>query len=118
MPTPELQISIDTRRLEGRRSRRRGRERELDLRDLLKRLGWACERVDGAGDLIAGLAGYTFYIEVKSTVKPFETFGPTKRRALLEECRTAEWTPMLVHWPKGLGIDKARWIPATDWPPS
>lgn len=110
-------MAVDAARSKaGRASRARGRERELAYRDHLRERGYVCHRIDGAGDLVAGRAGVTWCIQVKSTRDPFQTFGPAERAALSAECALAGWVPALVHWPKGVGVLKARWIPARHWP--
>lgn len=95
---------------------RRGRNRELDWIAFLREHGWTALRVDGAGDVVAGKAGETWLIQVKSTRRPYERFGPAERARLLAETDGAGWRAALLHWPKGVGITGTRFVPSEDWP--
>lgn len=82
----------------------RGRQRELRYLDHLESKGWYAKRVDGEGDIVAARHGVTLLIQVKSTAGgPWQTFGPEKRRALLEACDHTGWFGVVVWWPPGIG---------------
>lgn len=100
----------------GAASRRRGRQRELSYVQKLTDEGWVAYRVDGAGDIVAGRAGYTMLIQCKSTRHPYDHFLPADRARLSEEARRSGWRAFLLWWPKGTGVSKAQLIPECDWP--
>lgn len=52
-------------------------------------------------------------VEVKSTSRPFERFGPRDRLAMKVIAEQAGATAWLAHWPKN---GELRWIPESDWP--
>lgn len=104
--------------MSGNTSRRRGRQRELDYIAHLISLGWEAFRVDGAGDIVAGKDGITLLIQMKSTLTPWAHFGPQDRARLREAADRAGWIAVLVWWPKGRGVSKAKPIFEWDWPGS
>jgi hypothetical protein len=75
----------------------------------------------GGGDLIASrrIVEGPFrnpevrLVEVKSTSRPFERFGPEDRLAMKAVALLAGATAWLAHWPKG---GELRWIPESEWP--
>ena len=96
---------------------RRGRNRELQVRDRLRAEGWVIFRCHlSVADLVALKAGETpRMIEVKSTSTrgPWNDFGPAARQALCDAAEQAGAEAWLVHWPLH---GECRWIPADEWP--
>lgn len=97
-------------------SRSRGRQRELLYLAKLISEGWVAYRVDGAGDIVAGKDGTTMLIQCKSTVSPYAHFLPADRQRVKLEAEVSGWQAFLLWWPRGVGIDKARLIPSSEWP--
>jgi hypothetical protein len=63
------------------------------------------------------LDGHTFvwWIEVKSTARPYEQFRGDRRKRFLELARRAGAHRItLVHWPKGQR--EPRFVDSSDWP--
>ena len=52
-------------------------------------------------------------IEVKSTARPYHTFGPTDRQELREAAEQAGASAELCHWPPRKA---PKFIPAKEWP--
>lgn len=100
---------------QGEISRKRGRSRELKVRDVLRAEGNVCHRLaEGCADLVALREGCRpRLVQVKSTSRPFERFGPQARHALRLEAATAGADPELAWWPKNGAL---RFISADDWP--
>jgi len=66
--------------------------------------------------VIAGKAGHTpRLIEVKSTIHPFDHFGPADRAELLAAGEKTGWDVELAWWPKR---GKLKFIPPAQWPSS
>jgi hypothetical protein len=100
-------------------ARRRGRTRELAYLHHLLDQGWVAFRIDGSGDLVAGKSGKgTYLLQVKSTLTPYAHFLPADRQRLSEDAASAGWWAALIWWPKGIGLDQAKWISEADWPGS
>lgn len=73
-------------------------------------------RIDSSGALM-GLESRTFvwWIEVKSTARPYEQFRGDRRKRCLELAdRAGAHRVTLVHWPKGQR--EPRLIESSDWP--
>lgn len=113
----------------GRRNRRAGRSRELDWMRLQKKNGWesafvpkmcvleGCSHEDcikQAFDVLSARNGEVVLDEVKSTKRPFTTFGPRRRQALIEAGSRAGGRPRLVWWPYDRG--GVRIFEVEDWP--
>lgn len=101
----------------GNAGRRRGRARELDVADFYRQHGWVVYRLaHGCADVVALKAGtLPLLVQVKSTRRPFERFGPADRDALLHEAIMSGGVAVLAHWPlRG----RLRLIPSSDWPSS
>jgi Holliday junction resolvase len=89
-------------------------DRERRLRESFNRDGWVAVRVaKGPIDLVLVQPGEVRFVQIKSTVHPFEHFGPADRTILADLAEQAGATAWLIHWPPRRGW---RWIPATDWP--
>jgi Holliday junction resolvase len=104
----------------GRTGRARGTQRERAVAARLRDEGWVVGSMRtsaGGGDLIAskrsGRGAWVRLVEVKSTSRPFERFGPTDRLAMKAVAERAGATAWLAHWPKG---GELRWIPESEWP--
>jgi Holliday junction resolvase len=68
----------------------------------------------GDADLVALRAGeLPQLIEVKSTIGPYDHFGPKDRADLRFAARLAGAVALLAWWPKH---GKLRWIPESEWP--
>ena len=52
-------------------------------------------------------------VEVKSTIGPYDHFGPADRADMLAWCERAGASAWLAWWPKG---GRLRWIPSSEWP--
>src|SRR5215831_14784576 len=117
----------------------RGLQRERDLKKLLENCGWFVLRAPaslGPVDVLAIATGQAQYpaamrsaigdristpsrgsvllIEAKSTSKPFERFGPTSRRTLLNLANSIAAAAWLAWKPSG--ATRWTWIPTADWP--
>lgn len=124
------------------RSRRGGLGRELDVRDVLRELGWEANRtakekadviaiapalaqhptfgllVDPAAWPVRGHADpfrwSPLFVQVKSTkAGPYGNFGPVERIALVEAAERCGGVAWLAWWPPR---GKLAWIPSNDWP--
>lgn len=121
------------RSAEGRANRRRGRTRELSVRDFYRDAGWDAHRLTNSVVDVSAAKGYDvteelggclivlrrtrlLYIEVKSTPTPFGSFPPSQREEFLECCARAGADPRLFHWPKGVGIERSRIYKPEEWP--
>lgn len=96
----------------------RGIERERRVRALLEDADWwTCRAAGSIGDAdVVGLrvGSRPKLVEVKSTSRPFERFGPDKRERLLLAGRISGADVVLCWWPA-----RARaphWIPVSEWP--
>jgi Holliday junction resolvase len=94
----------------------RGRDRELDVVDLLRDAGTIAYRIaHGPADVIALGDERPALIQVKSTAGgPYERFTPRARRALIDEAVLAGADAVLAWWPPGR--DTPAWIHAVEWP--
>lgn len=112
----------------------RGHARERQVKRLLEADGWWVARAAGSlgdADLVA-LRHQSVWmhdddmkrvpvpmaearlIEVKSTAGgPYERFGPSERRRLLEAAERAGASAWLAYWPSRGALV---WIPASEWP--
>lgn len=107
----------------GRRNRRAGAKRELDVAAVLKDEGWTVaykRRQDGEQgfDLLAIRPDAPpRLVEVKSGPRAFGSFPPADRRRLLEAADRAGGVAVLAHWPfNGAGRAALRWIFPDEWP--
>ena len=110
---------------------RRGRDREGAVVRNLTLGGWVAIRAaSGPVDVVAVGHNVTFFpgigegrwaaprpllIQVKSTSRPYERFGPEDRDVLRELSWKAGCEAWLVHWPAG---GRCTWVHETDWPPA
>jgi hypothetical protein len=109
----------------------RGRARETATARLLRAEGWIClhvktgrERGDEIDfeppDLVASRDrhdGFSelWWLEVKSTARPWERFGPERRARLIAAARKAGVDRVtLAHWPKGQR--EPVFVDSSDWP--
>lgn len=101
--------------MSGETSRKRGRQRELAVRRVLRTEGWVVYRLAwGCADVGAMRAGFRpMLVQVKSTTRPYEHFGPRDRLALLREAIAADAEPVLAWWPKDGALTM---ISADEWP--
>lgn len=100
----------------------RGLERERRVARALEDDGYLVgsrRHIGGAGDLLAaklypesGLLALLL-IEVKSTIGPYDHFGPKDRRAMIRAADKVQADPLLYWWPKG---GRLRIIGREDWP--
>lgn len=77
---------------------------------------WVCRAAGSLGDadLVALKDGQPpQLIEVKSTINPYDHFGPKDRADLKFAARLAGAEALLAWWPKR---GKLRWIPESEWP--
>lgn len=98
---------------------RRGRVRELRAIDHLRHMGWPVvyRLAHGHADLVALRAGRRpWLVQVKSTRRAFEHFGPADRVALEHEAVAAGAEAMLCWWPAGASVPA--FLPAESWPPA
>ena len=86
----------------------RGLERERRVARILEDEGWVVasrRHIGGAGDLIAIRAQNgspeVRLIEVKSTARPYERFGPADRLAMRRTARACGGDAYLCWWPRG-----------------
>jgi hypothetical protein len=103
----------------------RGRQREADVVKLLMKdpEAYAVRCASGPVDVVevrkvwlsdpAPADCSVRFIQVKTTKRPYERFGPKERATLLEAARRAGADAWLAHWPSGGTL---RWIPSRDWP--
>jgi len=95
----------------------RGIQRERQVRDVRLSEDWWIARAAGSlgdADLVALKAGRRpQLIEVKSTINPYDHFGPKDRADLLLAAEIAGADPVLAWWPSR---GKLRWIGAEEWP--
>jgi hypothetical protein len=70
-------------------------------------------RVRNPTDGIFAAVSEVRLVEVKSTSRPFERFGPRDRLAMKVVAERAGATAWLAHWPKN---GELRWIPSSEWP--
>lgn len=93
-----------------------GRQRELAVRDVLRKEGWFVGRLHlSVADLVALKACESRrLIEVKgNSGSPYMNFRAEDRSALLAAADMAGAEAWLAHWPaRGL----LRWIPSSEWP--
>jgi hypothetical protein len=122
----------------------RGRNREAKIVDHLEALGWVAVRAASGpidvlaipfryaqhpvyGDLVdpasligrvhAGQFGWSpLLIQVKSTSRPYERFGPHEREFLANAATEAGACAWLVHWPAR--AKTPLWIESRSWPPT
>ena len=96
---------------------RRGHDRERSVKRLLEEDGWLVVRAAGSlgYDLVALKDGFTpRVIEVKSTAGgPYERFGPSDRRELVDAAKAAGACAELAYWPPR---GQLRWIDSAEWP--
>lgn len=106
----------------GRRNRHAGRKREYHVADYLSEQGWVTafrhrHQGEQGFDVMALKAGVGMLVEVKSTKRPFDTFGPRERQQLLERAAQAGAEPVLAHWPyDGRGVQSLRFYGPDEWP--
>lgn len=95
----------------------RGIQRERQVRDKLLDDDWVVIRAAGSlgcVDLAALKAGRVpRLIEVKSTIGPYDHFGPADRADLSLRALWAGAEAWLAWWPRR---GKLRWIPEREWP--
>lgn len=95
----------------------RGIDRERDVkRNLEARDYWVARAAGSLGDadLVALKAGKRpLLVEVKSTIHPYDHFGPKDRADLLFAASIAGADVVLAWWPSR---GKLRWIPPDEWP--
>jgi len=95
----------------------RGHDRERSIQRLLELEGWVTVRAAGSlgpVDVVALRDCQALLIESKSTAGgPYERFGPADRTTMIAIALRAGAVPLLCHWPKH---QRARWIPAPEWP--
>jgi hypothetical protein len=100
--------------------RARGRDRELRYAEHLEKTegGLARRFESGCFDIVWLRRGKPpTLIQVKSTAGgPWERFGPSARSQALVQAYSAGADALLVHWPKGVGLSKAKVIPSWEWP--
>jgi len=101
--------------MNGEAARTRGRTRELDVVRHFRSLGYVAYRLNrGSADVIALKREQTpLLIQVKSTARPFERFGPDDRVALVSDALDAGARPLLAWWPKNGTL---RLLGVSDWP--
>lgn len=100
----------------------RGINRERQVRALLEAEGWFVLRAAGSFgvcDLVAlreGELGDTqaMLVEVKSTRRPYDHFGPASRQELLEAGEKTGAEAWLCHWPSRRR--EPSWVPSNVWP--
>lgn len=96
----------------------RGHDRERAVRRLLEAEGWWTTRAAGSlgdADVVALRAGFPpRLIEVKSTSRPYERFGPGERRRLAAAARQAGAEAWMAWWP--LRKREPVWLHQADWP--
>jgi Holliday junction resolvase len=99
----------------GRNNRRFGAQRERQVIDLLRKEGWeVLGNTHGPYDAIAIRDGdWPRLVEVKSSLKPYDDFGPAKRLELAERACRAGANAWLFHWPKHGSLAR---IEEKDWP--
>jgi Holliday junction resolvase len=95
----------------------RGHQRERAVRQAYTDSGWLAFRAPaslGCADVIA-LRRRTKprLIEVKSTIRPWDHFGPDARQRLLDAAHQAGAIPLLAWWPKN---GQLKFFQAADWP--
>lgn len=93
-----------------------GRERELKVRNELRKLGWFVGRLHlSIADLVALKDGEpSRLVEVKANQgSPYKNFEPADRLALRVAAELAGAEAWLAHWP---ARSELRWIPASEWP--
>jgi hypothetical protein len=96
---------------------KRGRDREAKLVDLLNADDscWAVRAASGVVDVVVTCAeARSRFVQVKSTSRPYEHFGPRERAELLAVCERCDASPWLVWWP--LRVKNPVWIPSARWP--
>jgi Holliday junction resolvase len=96
----------------------RGHDRERAVARLLADEAWWVARAAGSlgdADLVALRAGFPpRLIEVKSTSKPYERFGPAERTRLRGAARRAGAEAWLAWWP--IRKREPVWLHELDWP--
>jgi hypothetical protein len=120
----------------------RGRDREVKIVSALLERGWGAVRAaSGAVDVVATASPMSFhpvfgrlvdpanlalrghcdtfkwlplYVQVKSTSRPYERFGPADRAELLHLAERGDAAPWLAWWP--VRARSVTWIPGSDWP--
>ena len=99
----------------GKTARARGRARELQVVAYYQAHGFYVARLArGVADVVALKAGcIPQLVQVKSTSRPYERFGPTDREALRHAAVAAGAEAVLVWWPKGKFLTL---IPSEQWP--
>lgn len=97
----------------------RGHDVERAVKARLEACGWLVVRAAGSlgpADLVALRAGErALLLEVKSTARPWERFGPADRAELSSVATRADADALLAWWPRG-GL--LRFIPEAEWPPA
>lgn len=95
---------------------RRGRGRELDVMRWYRQRGYVAYRLAwGNADVIALKTGEpTLLVQVKSTARAFERFGPRDRALLLVEAARADAHAVLAWWP---AYGDLTIVPSEAWPP-
>ena len=95
----------------------RGHNRERALVNRLRDEDWFAMRAPaslGVADVVALRAGSTpMLIESKSTIGPYDHFGPTARQRLSDAAKLAGAAAWLAWWPKN---GKLRFIAEREWP--
>jgi Holliday junction resolvase len=107
----------------------RGRDAEVECAQLLQTDGWVVgsrRHIPGPGDLLAvKLTGaedfapenrhhLVWLIEVKTTSRPYERFGPDLRHEMSEMARRLGARAMLAYKPQR--TREWEWIPEDAWP--
>lgn len=93
-----------------------GRDRELKVRNELRKLGWFVGRLHlSIADLVALKDGEpSRLVEVKANQgSPYMNFRSEDRLALRVAAELAGAEAWLAHWPARAEL---RWIPASEWP--
>jgi Holliday junction resolvase len=89
-------------------------DRERRLRHVFEDAGWVAVRAaKGPIDLVLVKPGEVRFVQIKSSQRPFEHFGPADRLILSDLATRAGATAWLIHWPIRHGW---RWIPSHQWP--
>lgn len=95
----------------------RGIQRERQVKaQLIMDDWWVCRAAGSLGDadLVALKDGKRpRLIEVKSTIGPYDHFGPSDRAALLMAARLAGADAVLAWWPSR---GRLRWLWPEEWP--
>ena len=98
----------------------RGINRERQVRQILEADGWVVVRSAGSlgpVDLVAirrnGWQTKIRVFEVKSTIGPWDHFGPKDRAEILDVARRTGASAYLAYWPKH---GKLQFIHSSSWP--